>query len=99
MNRFGPGMLIAISVALTAQAAIASRAAESAAARAGAVKAKHDAALAAKPMPKAVVPTKRASAPGKAAVAATPISAWRAAYIAKHHHEPPAKTRIGAMGR
>ena len=92
MNRLAPGMLVVVSVALTAQVAIASRAAESPAAHAGAVKAAHDAAAAGKPVAKAVVPPKRASS-GKAAVAAKPISAWRAAYLAKHHHEPPVKAK------
>ena len=44
-----------------------------------------------KPADKPTVAAKNTGASGKPATAAKPMSAWRRAYIAKHHHEPPVK--------
>jgi hypothetical protein len=106
MNRLRLTVLGAIGIALTGQTAVAVGAVENSTAPAAATKpsppAKDDAKPAEKPVvaakstPAAVVVTKTKTvatktATSKTTTSAKPISAWRAAYIAKHHHEPPVK--------
>ena len=92
MNRTNLTISFAVGLVLWAQGAIASSASESPPAEVSAIDVALGTGVADKPAETVSAPAKPALPSGKR-TAAKPISAWRAAYIAQHHHEPPVKAK------
>ena len=89
MNRTNLTMALAAAAVLTAQMATESRAAK----RPTADDIAMNEALSASVATDVTVPAKPTPRSGKRPAPAKPMSAWRAAYIAQHHHEPPVKAK------
>jgi hypothetical protein len=51
------------------------------------------ASVADEPATKAIASDRSVGHPSSRSVVSRPMSAWRAAYIAKHHHQPPVKSK------